>query len=243
MEEKKVFQDDDIKEYLARLEFKKKTFGGFDREDVMNKLMELTTMYQDHLKRLEEQLSVQPIPAAPEPEPAKAPEEVKEEHPELQGENEELQKKNEELQNKNEELQSKVEILLEEQKAQEEKARLIVDMEIRQKLERNEILLRAEHEARLIKERAEQDASAMRANGRRKFVQEIKEKRTLLDDINSQINNQVCDMRSVLKITSEEFTRMQSTITGLEERLNAYPPAMFLAEEDESEICYVEQKE
>jgi len=225
MEEGKMFQEDEIKIYLSNLEFKKKAFGGCDKEDVFSKLAQLTGMYQGRMRRLEE-------------EAAAAAKRESEQVSKVEAAEKEVTA----LKNTNEELQRKVEILEEEQKAQEDKIRMVADMEVRQKLERNEILLRAEHEAKLIKERAEQDVLTMRAEGRQRFVKEIREKRALLEKLNQDMNNQVCDMRSVLKITTEEFSEMQSSILKLEERLNAYPPAMFIADEEEGETYYVEQK-
>jgi len=226
MEERKMFQEDEIKTYLSNLDFKRRVFGGCDKEDVFSKLAQLTGMYQERMRRLEEETAAA----------------VKRESEQVD-KIEAAEKEVAALKNTNEELQRKVEILEEEQKAQEDKIRLVTDMEVRQKLERNEILLRAEHEAKIIKERAEQDALTVRTEGRQRFVKEIREKRALLEKLNQDMNNQVCDMRSVLKITTEEFSKMQSSILNLEERLNAYPPAMFIAAEEEGEIYYVEQKE
>jgi len=227
MDEQSVSERDEIVVFLEKLDFKRKTFGGCDKGDVLQKLQQLANMYQNRLTKLEEAV------AAAEKAKAEAEEKA-----------EAVTGGHSALQNQNEELQQKVEFLLEEQKTHEEKARLVADMEVRQKLERNEILIRAEHEARLIKERAEQDAATMRASGRQRFTKEIREKKELLEQLNRELNTQVCDMRSVLKISNEEFTQMQRTILGLEERLNAYPPAMFLAEdEDEGEIYYVEEKD
>jgi|GEM_PF-2926383 len=227
MDEKNVSKRDEIAAFLESLDFKKKTFGGCDKGDVLYKLQELAQMYQDCLSKAEESAA-----------------EAKRAQTEAEEKAEAALKAYSTLQNEHEELQQKVEFLMEERKSHEEKARLVADMEVRQKLERNEILIRAEHEARLIKERAEQDAITLRSNSRQKFMKEIKAKKELLENLNQELNAQICDMRAVLKVSNQEFAQMQITIVGLEERLNAYPPAMFIAEdEDEGEIYYVEEKE
>lgn len=227
MDERRVSTPDEITMYLENLDFKKKTVGGCDKADVLHKVQELTRMYQDKINKLEEQVAQSKKAKVKAEETAEA-----------------ASSKQTALQNENEELQQKIESLMEEQRAYEEKARMIADMEMRQKLERNEILIRAEHEAKLIKERAEQDAATIRAEGKQKFVKDIKEKKELLEKLNNELNSHMGDMKAVLRITNEEFSKVKNTIAGLEERLNAYPPAIFVEDDEyEGELYYVEEKD
>ncbi|MDL2295284.1 hypothetical protein LJC18_00485 [Lachnospiraceae bacterium OttesenSCG-928-E19] len=199
MDREKVSHQDEISFFLEQLDFRKKTLGGCDKRDVLEKISELNSLYEKQMNEKEEVIR---------------------------------------------QLEQRIEDLLEEQKVQQEKMRLVEDMEVRQKLERNEILIRAEHEAKVIVERAEQGAATIRAEAQQKYATEIKEKRELLERLNHELNAQLCDMRAVLKITAEEFSSMQSTILGLEERFNAYPPMMFVTEkENEGETYYVEEKD
>lgn len=225
MEEQEVPGKDKITEYLENLNFKKKTFGGCDKEDVLSKFIEFAKMYSDSQKELKEQN-----------------EKITEEKDKIADQLENMIQLQTDLQNENEALQRKVEDLVEIQKSQEEKIKLVADMEFRQKLERNEILMRAEHDARLIKERAEQDVATMLEEGRQYLVNETREKKETLEKLNREINDHICDIRAVLRITGDEFLKVSSTITDLEERLNAYPPVMFIADgEEEDGKYYVEE--
>lgn len=226
METKEINKSDEIAAYLGELDFKKKFFGGCDKEDVLNKYMKLTQMYEERLDKIREQ--------------ERTAQQAKDEADfELQ----ELRERRTVLQNENEELQRKVESLLEEKKAHEERARQIADLEFRQKLERSDALLKAEREARYIKERAQQDAVTMREKGRAHLVEEIKKKRELLERLNTEVNDQICDIRAVLRVTDEEFIKMHDVIGGLEERLRSYTPTTFFleSEENEGEMKYVEE--
>lgn len=49
-------EDMQIEEYMSRLSFKKKRFGGYDEEDVLLKIKQLNDLYQKKIEVLEKQL-------------------------------------------------------------------------------------------------------------------------------------------------------------------------------------------
>jgi len=224
-----------ITQYLRNMDFKKSVMGGCDKEDVLDKIEELTGLYKQYIDGIINESEQW----------AAAYEELRANVQKWQTHSESLQTQlnasmEEQMKNKqtihmlqeslaSQEKSNSEVVLKAEQEAQQilVRAKMQADAMINQRQDLNsEAVFKAEQEAQLILQRAKEQADAV-INQRQELGEEINELRARVDherqymaDFQRMKTTGMTEMRAMLNAIHRDLTVMQSNIDGMVNRID-----------------------
>jgi len=186
----------DIVEYLRGLSFKTRSFGGCDKEDVLDKIEVLTRMYQQLLEGREQQWQAERDACT---------QQVEQLREAVGGERARVQDKLHQL-----------------REAEERSKQELIETAERLKKGHDEILIRARHEAGQIRIRAQQEAQALVAHRQEelgRLAKDQEEFKRQQRQVQEGWANELLEHKVSLRILQEELRAMLSKAGELEGRM------------------------